>query len=96
MSFPPTGHAEGFGSMLCPQNVPRNKHRTGGVIKCPEELLLIKTLVSVFICADMVHGDGTRNSSIFLYIKRTCRNVSPFFVPKSVPKVVFLWFLDIK
>lgn len=82
--------------MLCPQNVPRNKHRTGGVIKCPEELLLIKTLVSVFICADMVHGDGTRNSSIFLYIKRTCRNVSPFFVPKSVPKVVFLWFLDIK
>ena len=82
--------------MLCPQNVPINKHRTGGVIKCPEELLLIKTLVSVFICADMVHGDGTRNSSIFIYCKRTCRNMSPFFVPKSVPKVVFLWFLDIK
>ena len=75
---------------------PEINTETGGVIKCPEELLLIKTLVSVFICADMVHGDGTRNSSIFLYIKRTCRNVSPFFVPKSVPKVVFLWFLDIK
>ena len=75
---------------------PEINTETGGVIKCPEELLLIKTLVSVFICADMVHGDGTRNSSIFLYIKRTCRNVSPFFVPKSVPNVVFLWFLDIK
>ena len=44
----------------------------------------------------MVHGDGTRNSSIFLYIKRTCRNVSPFFVPKTVPKVVFLWFISLK
>ncbi len=75
---------------------PEINTETGGVIKCPEELLLIKTLVSVFICADMVHGDGTRNSSIFLYIKRTYINVSPFFVPKSVPKVVFLWFLDIK
>ena len=56
----------------------------------------IKTLILVFICVDGLSGDGTRNSSIFLYIKRTCINVSPFFVPKSVPKVVFLCFLDIK
>ena len=50
-----------------PKMSPEINTETGGVIKCPEELLLIKTLVSVFICADMVHGDGTRNSSIFLY-----------------------------
>ena len=68
---------------------PEINTETGGVIKCPEELLLIKTLVSVFICADMVHGDGTRNSSIFLYDKRTCRNVSSFFVRKTVRKSVF-------
>lgn len=26
-----------------------------------------KTLIPVFICADIMFGDGTRNSSIFLY-----------------------------
>ena len=62
----------------------------------PEELLLIKTLASVFICVDGLSADGTRNISIFLYNKRTCRNVSPFFVPKTVPKVVFLWFMSLK
>ena len=90
MPIPPTKHAEGFGSMLCPQNVPRNKHRDGWSHKMPEELLLIKTLASVFICVDGLSADGTRNSSIFLYIKRTYINVSPFFVPKTVPKVCVL------
>lgn len=96
MPFPPTGVRRVLVRCFVPKMSPEINTETGGVIKCPEELLLIKTLVSVFICADMVHGDGTRNSSIFLYIKRTCRNVSPFFVPKCVPKVVFLWFMAIK
>lgn len=49
MPIPPTKHAEGFGSMLCPQNVPSYKHRNGWSHKMPEELLLIKTLASVLI-----------------------------------------------
>lgn len=79
-----------------PKMSPEINTETGGVIKCPEELLLIKTLVSVFICADMVHGDGIRNSSVFLYIVRTCNFVSPFFVRKSVHKVVFSCVLGLK
>lgn len=68
MSFSPQlGMRRVLVRCFVPKMSPEINTETGGVIKCPEELLLIKTLASVFICVDGLSADGTRNSSIFLY-----------------------------